>query len=412
MTRMRGVPLAGKPLGLGELPSNGILRSMIATGSIAPNNWSLITSDVELTATCERWSASGIIGVDTEFVRERTYYPCPALIQVSDHDGVVMIDPLLISDFAPLKDILIDPSVVKLIHACDEDLEVLELLTGVAVLNVFDTQLAGAFAGYGFSLGYRNLVKVLLEEVLDKDETRSNWLQRPLSSSQLRYAALDVAYLLPMHERLSREMAALGRSAWLKEEFKHRRRARAVDKLREAAYLRIRGRGALRPPQRAVLHALCQWRETEAMARDIPRRHLLRDEVLLRLASAPVLAASSLRDIEGLSERTRTRYEQALLTCIGSARTETPADTDALVNLQPYAGQMKRWKEIARTEAAAHNLPPELLANRRALEELLSSVLKNQGSIPTTFQGWRFEVITETLLNDIHDSNGCTASHA
>ncbi len=409
---MRGVPLAGKPLGLGELPLNGILRSMIATGSIAPNNWSLITSDVELTATCERWSAVGMIGVDTEFVRERTYYPCPALIQVADHDGVVMIDPLRISDFAPLKDILTDPSVVKLIHACDEDLEVLELLTGIAVRNVFDTQLAGAFAGYGFSLGYRNLVEVLLEEVLAKDETRSNWLQRPLSSSQLRYAALDVAYLLPMHERLSREMAALGRSAWLTEEFEHRRRARAVDKLPEAVYLRIRGRGALRPAQRAVLRALCQWRETEAMARDIPRRHLLRDEVLLRLASAPVLAAASLGDIEGLSERTRTRYGQALLTCIGSARTETPADTDALVNLQPYIGQMKRWKEIARTEAEAHNLPPELLANRRALEALLSSVLKNQGSIPTTFHGWRFEVITETLLNDIQDSNGCTASHA
>ena len=142
------------------------------------------------------------------------------------------------------------------------------------------------------------------------------------------------------------------------------------------------------------------------MTRDIPRRHLLRDEVLLKLASDPVLDASSLGDIDGLSERTRTRYEQALLTCIGSARTETPANTDAPINLQPYAGQMKRWKEIARTVADAHNLPPELLANRRALEELLISVMKNQGSIPTTFQGWRFEIITETLLNGIQNSNG------
>ena len=107
-----------------------------------------------------------------------------------------------------------------------------------------------------------------------------------------------------------------------------------------------------------------------------------------------------------MSERTRIRYGQALLTCIGSARTETPTNTDAPVNLQPYAGQMKRWKEIARTVADAHNLPPELLANRRALEELLISVMKNQGNIPTTFQGWRFEIITETLLNGIQNSNG------
>ena len=379
---------------------------MVSTDSSSQDLWSLITNDVALTATCERWSVGGIIGVDTEFVRERTYYPCPGLIQVADNHGVVIIDPLGISDFGPLKDVLLDPSIVKLTHACDEDLEVLELLTGVTACNVFDTQLAGAFAGYGFSLGYRNLVEVLLDVVLDKDETRSDWLKRPLSPSQLRYAALDVMYLLPMYERLSREIATLGRSAWYKEEFEHRRRARTVDKLPEAAYLRIRGREGLRSTERAVLRALCQWRETEAMVRNIPRRHLLRDEVLLKLASDLVLDASALSNIDGLSERTRTRYGQALLTCIGSARTETSAHTDDPINLRSYAGQMKRWKGIARSVADAHNLPPELLANRRALEELLISVMKNKVSIPTIFQGWRFEIITETLLSGIQTSNG------
>ena len=385
--------------------SNVILGLMVSIDSRSPDLWSLITNDVALSATCERWSVGGIIGIDTEFVRERTYYPCPALIQVADDHGVVIIDPLGISDFGPLKDVLLDPSILKLIHACDEDLEVLELLTGVTVCNVFDTQLAGAFAGYGFSLGYQNLAEVLLDVVLDKDETRSNWLKRPLSHSQLRYAALDVMYLLPMHERRAREMATLGRSAWFKEEFEHRRRVRAVDKLPEATYSRIRGREALRSTDRAVLRALCQWRETEAMARDIPRRHLLRDEVLLKLASDPVLNASTLSDIDGLSERTRTRYGQALLTCIGSARTETPTYTDNPINLRAYASQIKHWKGITRNVADAHNLPPELLANRRALEELLISVMKHQGSIPTMFQGWRFEIITETLLNGIQTSN-------
>ena len=379
---------------------------MVSTDSRSQDLWSLIANDVALTATCERWSVGGIIGVDTEFVRERTYYPCPGLIQVADNHGVVMIDPLGISDFGPLKDVLLDPSIVKLTHACDEDLEVLELLTGVTACNVFDTQLAGAFAGYGFSLGYRNLVEILLDVVLDKDETRSDWLKRPLSPSQLRYAALDVMYLLPMYERLSREIATLGRSAWYKEEFEHRRRARTVDRLPEAAYLRIRGREGLRSTERAVLRALCQWRETEAMIRNIPRRHLLRDDVLLKLASDLVLDASALSNIDGLSERTRTRYGQALLTCIGSARTETSAHTDDPINLRSYAGQMKRWKGIARSVADAHNLPPELLANRRALEELLISVMKNKGSIPTIFQGWRFEIITETLLSGIQTSNG------
>ena len=141
---------------------------MVRTNSESHIISSLIAGDASLAAACERWSAAGVIGVDTEFVRERTYHPRPGLIQVADNDGVALVDPLGISDFGPLEGLLAEASVVKLMHACDEDLEVLELLTGVSPRNVFDTQLAGAFAGYGFSLGYRSLVEVLLDEVLDQ----------------------------------------------------------------------------------------------------------------------------------------------------------------------------------------------------------------------------------------------------
>lgn len=140
------------------------------------------------------------------------------------------------------------------------------------------------------------------------------------------------------------------------------------------------------------------------MARDIPRRHLLGDEILLRLASDPELDASSLKNIRGLSERTRTRYGQALMTCISEARTKTAPDIDMLVNLQPYKDQIKRLKEITQKKADAHHLPTELLANRRALKELLISVTQDQGSIPMKFRGWRFEIITKTLLKSIDDS--------
>ena len=365
----------------------------------------LITSDADLAAACDRWSATGAIGVDTEFVRERTYYPRPGLIQVADGDGVAMVDPLRVSDFGPLERLLSDPSVVKVMHACDEDLELLELLTGGTTRSVFDTQLAGAFAGYGFSLSYRGLVEVLLDVVLDKGETRSDWLGRPLSPVQLRYAALDVAYLSAIHEQLSREMAALGRVAWFEEELEHRRHARAVDTQPEAAYLRVRRREALPPAHHAVLRALSQWREAEARARDMPRRRLLTDEVLIALVSDPALDAASLENIRGLSQRAGARYGQAILACIDVARAEGPSDIDVSVNLRPYADTMTRLKEIARTEADARGLPPALLANRRALETLLISVMTNGGDIPEEFQGWRFDVITKTLLDCIHDSN-------
>ena len=364
----------------------------------------MVTSDADLAAACGRWSAAGVIGLDTEFVRERTYYPLPALIQVNDGDSVAMVDPLHISDFTPFERVLGDPSIVKLMHACSEDLEVLQLLAGATPRGLFDTQLAGAFAGHGYSLGYRSLVHALLDVVVDKGETRSNWLRRPLSSTQLRYAALDVVYLLPMHLRLLRELAALGRTAWLEEELALRRRAWAVDKQPEAAYLKVRRRAALSPAHHAVLRALSQWRETEAMARDIPRRHLVTDEVLIALATAPAGDALSLGDIKGLSERVAARYADALTACIETARRQGPDDLDASVDVRQYAGILERLKRIVRRAADTLTLPPELLASRRGLEALLITVLKSGGDIPREFQGWRFDVVTTSLLDCIHAS--------
>ena len=326
-------------------------------------------------------------------------------MQVADDDGVAMVDPLGISNFTPLADLFVDPSVVKVMHAPGEDLDVLERLTGATPRRVFDTQRAGAFAGHGFSLGYRGLVAALLEVVLEKGETRSDWLRRPLLPAQLRYAELDVVYLLPMHRRLSRDLEVLGRAAWLEEELEHQRRARAFDKQPDSAYLKVRGRGALSPVHHAVLRALSQWRETEAMVRDIPRRHLLADKVLLKLATAPAPDAVALGHIQGMSQRTGARYGQAILACIDTARRRGPVDTDARVDLRPYADTLTRLKRIANRSADTLKLPPELLASRRGLESLLLRVLKDGGDVPQEFQGWRFDVITKTLLDCIHDSN-------
>jgi len=364
---------------------------------------SLVATDAELVSACARWSAAGIVGIDTEFFRERTYCPRPALVQVADTDGVTLVDPLGISEFAPLRVLLCDPAVRKLMHAHGEDLDVFEVLTGAVPVNVFDTQRAGAFAGHGFSLGYRSLVEALLGVVLDKGETRSDWLRRPLSPAQLRYAALDVAYLPPLYERLSRDLATLGRTDWFAEEREHQRRARALDKRPEAAYVRVKGRGALSPPHHATLRALCAWRETEAMALDVPRRHLVTDEVLLTLARLPVPSPALLAEVKGLSPHVEARYGQALLACIETARAEGTIDADAPIDMRPYAKDIKRLKEIVRRTSEAHNMPAELLANRRALEALVVAVRRKGGDIPPEFRGWRHEVITDALLESLHD---------
>ena len=364
---------------------------------VATNAPELISSQEGLSEACRRWSAAGVIGLDTEFIRERTYYPCPALLQVSDEQGVLLVDATLVSDFGPLTTVLSNPGIVVVMHGCGEDLDVLEVMTGTAPRDIFDTQLAAALAGHPPSLGYRALVAAILGIVIDKGETRSNWLRRPLSRSQLHYATLDVLHLLPLYRHLSRALDSLGRSAWLQEESAHRRRVRAANDRPEAAYLRVRGRGALSPARHAVLRRLSAWRETEAMARDIPRRHLLPDEGLLTLAEVPMPLKNHLNRVRGMSVRAWRRYEYSLARCIRAALSDGPTDADHRVSLRPHQDTLMRLRETAREVAEHLGLAPELVASRRALESLLVATLNDEG-VPAEFQGWRRAVLTPALL--------------
>ncbi|MCY4350250.1 MAG: ribonuclease D [Thiotrichales bacterium] len=357
-----------------------------------------ITSDAHFAKACRRWAAAGVIGLDTEFIRERTYYPRPALLQVSDAEGALLVDTTAISDHGPLAEVLADPDVVVVMHACGEDLEVLEVMTGTGPRRVFDTQLAAAFAGLGFALGYRALVATLLDINLDKGETRSDWLRRPLSPSQLHYATLDVLYLLPLYRHLSSTLERLKRSAWVEEEFAHQRRAGADGSRPEAACLRIRGRGALSPVGHAVLRRLCAWREREAMTRDKPRRHLLSDEALLALADAATRTGGRLNPGRTMPDPIRRRYGSVVVECIRDALADGPTDADHLVDLRPHTETLARMRDTTRQAAQRCALAPELLAPRRALQSLLTTTLKGE-AVPAEFQGWRSTVVTPALLD-------------
>ena len=358
----------------------------------------MISSDASLAAACQRWSDAGLIGLDTEFIQERTYHPRPALVQVSDAQGVLLVDPTKISEFGPLVEVLADPSVVVVMHACTEDFKVLKILTGSTPRQVFDTQLGAAFAGHRFSLGYRELVETLLNVTLEKGETRSNWLKRPLSPSQVHYATLDVLYLLPLYRHLSAELKRMRRTSWLEEEFAHQRRIHAADSRPEASYLRIQGRSVLSPPRHAVLRRLSAWRETVAMARDMPRRHLLPDRALIALAGAPPPTGGRLQSVNGISPRFRRRYESTVAKRIRAALADGPAGVDYPTNMRPHADTLARMRDTARQAAEHLGLAPEVLATRRALESLLAATLTHE-PIPPEFQGWRHAVVTPALLD-------------
>ena len=284
-------------------------------------------------------------------------------------------------------------------HACTEDLKVLEIMTGTTPRRIFDTQLAAAFAGY------RVLARIpgvggdaARASPSTRERHASNWLKRPLSPSQLHYATLDVLYLLPLHRHLSAELNTMQRTSWLDEEFEHQRRNQTADSRPEASYLRIRGRGVLSPARHAVLRRLSAWRETEAMARDMPRRHLLPDQALIALAGGPAPTGGRLNSVSGISARFRRRYESTVAKRIRAALADGPNRADHTTGLRPYADTLTRMRDTARQAAQRLALPPELLATRRSLESLLAATLKHE-PVPPEFEGWRRTVVTPALLD-------------
>lgn len=355
----------------------------------------------ELERACRRWMARDAIALDTEFERTRTYYSRPALVQIFDGERVTLIDPLAADDFTPLAGLLRCPDVVKVMHAAEGDIEILEQLTGAVPEPVFDTQIAAAFAGHGYSLGYRKLVEILLGEELAKGETRSDWLRRPLSDAQVNYAALDVVHLLPMYTMLTQTLADLGRDAWLREEIARVQKRREADRDPRRAYLRIRATRRLDGIGRSALRELAAWRELEARERDLPRRTLLADDALLAIAAALPSDAGELAAIQELPVKAASRYADALLPIIAAARIacdEPPPQIQTGVErrLTPL---LRKLKELVRERAENLAMPAPLLAQTRTLEALVQAAAAGDTGLPEELGGWREAVIGRPLLD-------------
>ena len=360
-----------------------------------------IDSDAQLKQACDSWLTLGAIGLDTEFERTRTYYSRPALVQICDGEDVFLVDPLSIDDFAPLAELLQCPEVVKVMHASEGDIEILEQLSGATPEPVFDTQTAAAFAGHGYSLGYRTLVEVLLGDGLDKGETRSDWLRRPLSEAQLAYAALDVLHLLPMYQLLQSALADLGRIDWLREEIQRAQKRRAADRDPRRAYLRIRQARRLAPTELAALRELAAWREVEARGRDLPRQMIIKDTSLVAIAAIAPKQIADLDDVPELSPGSIRRYAQSLLDLVEQSRAtdaEPPPESSPSIDRR-HAPWLKTLKDLVKKEADALKIPAPLLAQARILEALVAAAAIGENAVPEEFQGWRKPVIGERLLS-------------
>ena len=359
-----------------------------------------IDSPDALRARLQAWQARGVdrVALDTEFIRERTYYPQLALVQLAVSGGDPAPEILLVDTLVPgmgdaLRPLLLDPAVTKLMHSASEDLQALARGAGAVPAPLFDTQVAAAMTGYGAGLGYQKLVEAVTGTQLEKGETRSDWLRRPLSESQMRYAAEDVVHLHELHDVLRAKLRELGREAWLAEDTE-----RAVGNARNDVddphpHLALRNAERFDVPAQARLCRLLRWRDAQARVLDRPRSWLLDNDlaaILARRVPADFDEFSGLLDRHPKAPR-KARGElwkivSAPLTeqelAIPPIRVAESGDKQALKDLQ---------QEVAGV-AAGLSLPEGLLCSRRHLERLLEG-----RGWPNALEGWRRGLLEAAL---------------
>lgn len=368
-----------------------------------------IDQDDQLVELCARWQQQAALAIDTEFMRSDTFYPIAGLLQIGDGKGCYLIDPLALRNLEPLRELLLNPSVTKVLHSCSEDLEVFQRWLGIVPSPLFDTQIAAAFAGLGFGLGYANLIKSLLTIEIPKEETRSDWLQRPLSAAQLKYAALDVAHMLIVYGKLLQSLKTSERLEWVKSDCADLvENARKADNFVEA-YQKVGFAWKLRPQELHILKELCIWRETEARARNIPRNRLIKEPSLWEIARKRIQDSAQLQRVPDIPSRTLKNDSDTIFKIVADAlgvdESAWPARLDPPL-AQSEGPLMKVLKNYVREFAEQAELPPEVLIRKKDYELLVRSGMNGgEYRLPERLLGWRYDLIGAGLLQLVREQN-------
>jgi len=349
---------------------------------------------------CDELGTPEWLALDTEFLREKTYYPKLCLLQLATPQLVACIDPIAISDLTPVLDIIFDERVTKVMHSGRQDLEILYHLGGKVPVPVFDTQIAALLLGYPEQVGYASLVSGELGVVLDKLHTRADWSLRPLSADQIKYAADDVIYLVQVYQQLTEKLERFERSDWLSGDFSRLTNPDLYDIPPADAWLKVKGGNRLRGDSLAVMQSLAAWREQVARDKNRPKGWILRDDALLEIARHRPDSTSSLGKIRGLSEGLVKHSGNRIIDIVRQAREKKPlafpdkgkharlsADQGALVDVM---------MAIVRLSGERNSLNPTVLATRKQLERLVCGDRE-----VAVLQGWRKQLVGEQLLTFI-----------
>ncbi|MGR8980698.1 MAG: ribonuclease D [Gammaproteobacteria bacterium] len=338
------------------------------------------------------------IAVDTEFLREKTYYPKFCLLQIATPDWVACIDPLALPDMKRLFEAIYNPEVIKVFHSSRQDLEIFYQLTGELPEPIFDTQIAAALLGFQDNPGYAMLVSSLLNINLNKAHTRADWSKRPLTEAEIQYAADDVIYLCRIYQIMVEKLTALGRMDWLKQDFLELTNPELYQVRPEKAWYKIKGKNKLTGKQLSIVQTLAEWREGTAQQENRPKTWLLRDDVIFDLAKLQPETVNDLAQIRAINERTVNRYGQLLCQLISDAKNRPPIPLKEkgrfIKKTQQEEAILDLLTAIVRIRAEENSLNPNIIASRKDLENLL---LEEDEACPL-MHGWRFTMAGRELV--------------
>lgn len=333
------------------------------------------------------------LGIDTEFMREKTYFAQLCLLQIATADEIYCVDPLTDNGQREFwRELLARDWVV---HSARQDLEVVSQTAGSMPASVFDTQVAAGLLGYPAQMGYAGLVKDLFDVDMDKSHTRADWTKRPLREEYLQYAAEDVEYLLPAYERLGERLDRAGRLDWARQDSRLLLDPKLYDISANQAIDRLKGARNFRGQRRAAATRLAAWRESEAISRNRPRQWIMRDNVLLEIAYKLPASEDQLVRIEGMPPKLLNRMGTHLLQAIEASAAD---ENDYSPPRPPDDEQKALLKEMqARVAACAKDLDiaAETVASKRELAEVIVSGSRES----RVFSGWRRDIVGSDLLD-------------
>lgn len=359
-----------------------------------------VDTNQKLASACQNASQKSAIALDTEFIRTRSYYPKLGLIQLFDGEQVSLIDPTQIDDFSAFSALLANPKVVKVLHACGEDLEVFQHRFKQLPTPLADTQIMAGFAGIGVSVGFAKLVAHYLNIELDKGASRTDWLARPLNEEQLQYAAADVWYLLPIYQCLAADLNVIRWQNAVEEECQMLLEKRRKLPNSSKAYKDIANAWRLTSSQLAILQILAKWRMEEAEKRDLALNFVVKEQHLFEIAKTQPKHTSQLLEFMHPNEVRYHGKKLLLLVEQGKAIAEKdyPEMISRLVDEPGYKHSLKRLQQKL-AEIRPLGLVSELLASKRQLNQLISwfNQGQNPDRLPELLKGWRKEFGTRLI---------------